>query len=120
MRGRRGWGNQTVPAGLGAAAVRAGEVVVDAQIRHWTGAVGRRTLEEAARRGGGPVKGEIAMWMMVGAIAVVALLALVLKVMERRASKDALPAEDMPLVDMRGLGRGDPYGGGGDGGGGGW
>lgn len=60
------------------------------------------------------------MWMILGTIAFLALLALVIKVMERRASKDALPAEDMPPVDMRRLGRNDPYGGGGDVGGGGW
>lgn len=60
------------------------------------------------------------MWMMVGAIAIVALLVLLMKVMERRASRDALPAEDMPPVEMRRLGRSDPYGGGGDGGVGGW
>lgn len=59
------------------------------------------------------------MWMYVGTIALLVLLALVMKVMERRASQDALPPGDMPPVDMRRLGRNDPYGGG-DIGGGGW
>ena len=59
------------------------------------------------------------MWLMVGTIALLVLLALVMRVMARRAAEDALSAEDMPPSDMRRLGRNDPYGGGGDVGGGG-
>jgi len=65
---------------------------------------------------------ETTMWLFVVTIAFLVLVTLVLKVMERRASKDAFGPEDMP--DMRRLGRNDPYGGdagaGDGGGGGGW
>lgn len=58
------------------------------------------------------------MWILAGTIALLVLLALLMKVMERRAFRDA--PDDLPPVDFRRLGRNDPYGGGGDVGGGGW
>ena len=64
------------------------------------------------------------MWLMIGTLVVLALLALVLKVMERRASKDLYGVEDLSAIAHRQRGPNGPYGGGGggagDGGGGGW
>jgi len=58
------------------------------------------------------------MWMLAGAIALVAVLVLAIKVMERRASRDLDGAEDMARIVHRRLGRSDSSGGGpGDGGG---
>jgi len=58
------------------------------------------------------------MWMLLGAIALVAVLALVLKVMERRSSKDLDGAEGMSRIVTERWGRHDSSGGGaGDGGG---
>ena len=70
------------------------------------------------------------MWLVIGTLVVLALLALVLKVMERRASKDRYAVEDLSAIAHRQRGPNGPYGGGGavdggwggagDGGGGGW
>ena len=57
------------------------------------------------------------MWMLLGAIALVAVLALVLKVMERRSSRDLDGAEDVARILRDRLGRSDSSGGPGDGGG---
>ena len=57
------------------------------------------------------------MWMLAGAIALVAVFALVLKVMERRASKDLDGGEEMSRILRERLRRNDSSGGGwGDGG----
>ena len=52
------------------------------------------------------------MWMLVGAIALVAVLILALKVIERRASKDVDGAEDISRILRGRLGGHDSYGGG--------
>jgi hypothetical protein len=55
---------------------------------------------------------------LAGAIALVAVLALVIKAMERRASKDLDGADDLARIVRQRLGRSDSSGGGpGDGGG---
>jgi hypothetical protein len=57
------------------------------------------------------------MWMLLGAIALVAVLALVLKVMERRSSRDPGGAEDVARIVRDRIGRSSSTGGPGDGGG---
>ena len=58
------------------------------------------------------------MWMFLGALALIGIVVLVLKVAERRASKDLDGDEEMSRILRERLGRGDSSGGyPGDGGG---